>query len=84
MTWNEATTKESKAGAECLVSLHKSPLVWANNNTHPDFVNSVFPLTVENFQVSLKSLDRTLKFTMQAFCFKKSILSGIAILFVFY
>lgn len=63
------------------ISLLLSGLI---NNTHPDFVNSVFPLTVENFQVRLKSLDRTLKFTMQAFCFKKSILSGIAILFVFY
>lgn len=74
-------TKQRRSAWFHYISLLLSGLI---NNAHLDLINSVFPPTLENFQLSLKSLGGTLKFTMQAFCFKESILSSIAILFVFY
>lgn len=74
-------TKQRQSAQFHYVSL---PLCGLINNAHLVSVNSVFPPTLEHFQLSLKSLGGTLKFTMQAFCFKESILSSIAIVLVFY
>lgn len=74
-------TKQRQSVQFHYVSLLLSGLI---NNAYQVFINSIFPLTLENFQLSLKSLGGTLKFTMQAFCFKESILSSIAIFLVFY